>query len=249
MSRHDPEAEPRPCGSLSPSQVRCLQVGFDRHQQRLVRDRGLRSPTLCRRLLGVLAGGHGVERGAGQCPRRRRPAAGRRPDPCVRAIGGALIAARTSAAPKESAEGLLSWQASSFRPCMVNSPIRLQALSSSACTGSPLRCLSEASIPTRSLCRLSRHCSSRAEISTRRTGAFRSSSGSQNTARPQSRWNDLTLALLHFPITGSTSAPRQAPGESTFAKSPGVDQGVPPQTARHGENLCAKEMARWTENC
>ena len=30
---------------------------------------------------------------------------------------------------------------------MVNSPIRFMALSSSACTGSPLRCLSEASIP------------------------------------------------------------------------------------------------------
>ena len=37
--------------------------------------------------------------------------------------------------------------ASSSSTCMVNSPIRFMALSSSACTGSPLRCLSEASIP------------------------------------------------------------------------------------------------------
>ena len=36
---------------------------------------------------------------------------------------------------------------SSSSTCMVNSPIRFMALSSSACTGSPLRCLSEASIP------------------------------------------------------------------------------------------------------
>ena len=45
---------------------------------------------------------------------------------------------------------------------MVNSPIRFMALSSSACTGSPLRCLSEASIPPIAF---SRHCSSR-KIST-----------------------------------------------------------------------------------
>ena len=81
--RDRPEAEPRPCGSPRPGPGRCLQVGFDRHQQRLVRDRGLRSPTLCAAvMLGVLAGGHGVERGAGHGPRRRRPAAGRWPDPC-----------------------------------------------------------------------------------------------------------------------------------------------------------------------
>ena len=48
--RDRPEAEPRPCVALA-LPGRCLQVGFERHQQRLVRDRGLRSPTLCRRLL------------------------------------------------------------------------------------------------------------------------------------------------------------------------------------------------------
>ena len=63
--------DPKPSPDLAVALAlpgRCLQVGFDRHQQRLVRDRGLRSPTLCRRLLGVLAGGHGVERGAGHAP-------------------------------------------------------------------------------------------------------------------------------------------------------------------------------------
>ena len=39
---------------------------------RLVRDRGLRSPTLCRRLSACWPD-HGVERGARPCPRRRDP--------------------------------------------------------------------------------------------------------------------------------------------------------------------------------
>ena len=67
----DVATDPKPSPDLAVALAlpgRCLQVGFDRHQQRLVRDRGLRSPTLCRRLLGVLAGGHGVERGAGHAP-------------------------------------------------------------------------------------------------------------------------------------------------------------------------------------
>ena len=70
--RDRPEAEPRPCGSPA-LPGRCLQVGFDRQrQQRLVRDRGLRSPTLCRiRLLGVLAGGSWRRtRSLLPCPRR-----------------------------------------------------------------------------------------------------------------------------------------------------------------------------------
>ena len=65
----DVATDPKPSPDLAVALAlpgRCLQVGFDR--QRLVRDRGLRSPTLCRRLLGVLAGGHGVERGAGHAP-------------------------------------------------------------------------------------------------------------------------------------------------------------------------------------
>ena len=53
----DVATDPKPSPDLAVALAlpgRCLQVGFDRHQQRLVRDRGLRSPTLCRRLLGVL---------------------------------------------------------------------------------------------------------------------------------------------------------------------------------------------------
>ena len=47
--------------------------------------------------------------------------------------------------------------ASSSSTCMINSPIRFMAMSSSAFTGSPLRSLSEASIPAIAF---SRHCSS-----------------------------------------------------------------------------------------
>ena len=81
----DVATDPKPSPDLAVALAlpgRCLQVGFDRHQQRLVRDRGLRSPTLCRRLLGVLAGPSWRRTRSGPCPRRRRPAAGRRPDPC-----------------------------------------------------------------------------------------------------------------------------------------------------------------------
>ena len=135
---------------------RCLQVGFDRHQQRLVRDRGLRSPdalpAAARR-----AGRRSWRRTrSGPCPRRRRPAAGRRPDPCRRGGGTHRRDLRRPKGPK------VSVLASSSSTCMVNSPIRFMALSSSACTGSPLRCLSEASIPPIAF---SRHCSSR-KIST-----------------------------------------------------------------------------------
>ena len=46
----DVATDPKPSPDLAVALAlpgRCLQVGFDRHQQRLVRDRGLRSPTLC----------------------------------------------------------------------------------------------------------------------------------------------------------------------------------------------------------
>ena len=49
----------------------------------VVRDRGLRSPTLCRRRPARRAGRRSWRRTrSGPCPRRLRPAAGRRPDPC-----------------------------------------------------------------------------------------------------------------------------------------------------------------------
>ena len=82
----DVATDPKPSPDLAVALAlpgRCLQVGFDRHQQRLVRDRGLRSNRrFDRRLLGVLAGGNFVDSCIWPCPRRRRPAAGRRPDPC-----------------------------------------------------------------------------------------------------------------------------------------------------------------------
>ena len=140
----DVATDPKPSPDLAVALAlpgRCLQVGFDRHQQRLVRDRGLRSPTLCRLLLGVLAGGHGVERGAGHAPGGADPpqAVGQ-----TRAGRGGGTHRRDLRRPKGPKVSVL---ASSSSTCMVNSPIRFMALSSSACTGSPLRCLSEASDP------------------------------------------------------------------------------------------------------
>ena len=137
----DVATDPKPSPDLAVALAlpgRCLQVGFDRHQQRLVRDRGLRSPTLCRRLLGVLAGGHGVARGAGHAPGGADPpqAVGQ-----TRAGRGGGTHRRDLRRPKGPKVSVL---ASSSSTCMVNSPIRFMALSSSACTGSPLRCLSEA---------------------------------------------------------------------------------------------------------
>ena len=67
----DVATDPKPSPDLAVALAlpgRCLQVGFDRHQQRLVRDRGLRSPTLCRRLLGVLAGASWRRTRSGPCP-------------------------------------------------------------------------------------------------------------------------------------------------------------------------------------
>ena len=100
----------------------------------MVRDRGLRSPTLCRRLLVVLAGGHGVERGAGhaQAAQIRR---GRN----ITRAGLAALHRHDLRRPK----GLKVPVAS--RTCMALSDPLHGAIQ--RCTGSPLRCLSEASIP------------------------------------------------------------------------------------------------------
>ena len=137
---------------------------------------------------------------SGPCPRRRRPAAGRRPDPC-RARWAALIAA-TSAAPKGRRSP--SWPPSSST-CMVNSPIRFMALSSSACTGSPLRCLSEASIPPVAF---SRHCSSR-KISTP-NWRDRSCTGSSRKSR---RTTSRLAATVHRWPSPSGPAGKAWPGE------------------------------------
>ena len=81
----DVATDPKPSPDLAVALAlpgRCLQVGFDRHHQRLVRDRGLRSPTLCRRAARRAGRRSWRRTRRGPCPRRRRPAAGRRPDPC-----------------------------------------------------------------------------------------------------------------------------------------------------------------------
>ena len=128
----------------------------------------------------MLAGGHGVERGAGHAPGGADPPQGRRPDPC-RARWR-----HSSPRPPPPPKGRRSpsWPPAVLT-CMVNSPIRFMALSSSACTGSPLRCLSEASIPPIAF---SRHCSSR-KIS---TPNWRDRSCTSSSRK--SRKNDLTLA-------------------------------------------------------
>ena len=120
----DVATDPKPSPDLAVALAlpgRCLQVGFDRHQQRLVRDRGLRSPTLCRRLLGVLAGGHGVERGVGHAPGGADPpqAVGQ-----TRAGRGGGTHRRDLRRPKGPKVSVL---ASSSSTCMVNSPIRFMA--------------------------------------------------------------------------------------------------------------------------
>ena len=137
----------------------CLQVGLDGHQQSLVRDRGLRSPALCWWALsgGLLPGFHGVERGTGKNPRPHRPAGGRRPNPCRERWRHS-----SPRPPPPQRAGRLRLGLPAVPPAMINSPIRFMAMSSSAFTGSPLRSLSEASIPAIAF---SRHCSSR-KIST-----------------------------------------------------------------------------------
>ena len=143
-TRMSTPAEPRPCGSPRRSASIATSSAWS--------EIAGRSPTLCRRLLGVLAGGHGVERGAGHAPGGADPpqAVGQ-----TRAGRGGGTHRRDLRRPKGPKVSVL---ASSSSTCMVNSPIRFMALSSSACTGSPLRCLSEASIPPIAF---SRHCSSR----------------------------------------------------------------------------------------
>ena len=86
---------------------------------------------------------------SGPCPRRRRPAAGRRPDPCR----ARWRHSSPRPPPPQRAEGLRL----GLQQFHLHGQIRFMALSS-ACTGSPLRCLSEASIPPVAF---SRHCSSR----------------------------------------------------------------------------------------
>ena len=114
--RDRPEAEPRPCGSPRPP--RAMPPGR------------LRSPAwseIAWRLLGVLAGGHGVERGAGHAP-----------GGCRRAAAVGQTRAGRGGGTRRDLRRLGLQQFHLHGACM--------ALSSSACTGRP--CVaSEASIP------------------------------------------------------------------------------------------------------
>ena len=166
----------------------------------MVRDRGLRSPThlpaAARR-----AGRRSWRRTrSGPCPRRRRPAAGRR---STRPVPGEVSGThRRDLRRPKGPDVNPSWP-KQYSTCMINSPIRFMAMSSSACTGSPLRCLSEASIPPIAF---SRHCSSR-KISVRPTGA--TEVHRLVTQKPQ---NDLTLARHRPSLAKSQRACPAKPG-------------------------------------
>ena len=153
----DVATDPKPSPDLAVALAlpgRCLQVGFDGSAWSEIAGFGPRR----------FAGGGSAcwpewrRTRSGPCPRRRRPAAGRRPDPCR-----ARWRRRDLRRPKGPKVSVL---ASSSSTCMVNSPIRFMALSSSACTGSPLRCLTR----RRSRRSLS-HATARAGRSLRPTGA------------------------------------------------------------------------------
>ena len=200
----DVATDPKPSPDLAVALAlpgRCLQVGFDRHQQRLVRDRGLRSPTLCRRLLGVLAGGHGVERGAGHAPGGADPpqAVGQ-----ARAGRGGGTHRRDLRRPKGPKVSVL---ASSSSTCMVNSPIRFMALSSSACTGIALALLERGVDPADRF--LHAHCSSR-KISTPNwrdrscTGSSRKAAERPHACAPPSIAGQVPAGLPAKPGLGKT---------------------------------------------
>ena len=80
-------------------------------------------------------GFHGVERGTGKTPGRTDP---------LEAVGQTGRGGGTHRRDLRRPKGPdVSWRSST---CMINSPIRFMAMSSSAFTGSPLRSLSEASL-------------------------------------------------------------------------------------------------------
>ena len=159
---HDrPEAEPRPSRCPSPSQgdaSRSASMATSRASSEIEgfgprRFAGGRSAVACCRDFNA-----GVERGTGAKTESRphRPAGGRRPNPCRERWRHSRRDLRRPKGPD------VSVLASSSSTCMINSPIRFMAMSSSAFTGSPLRSLSEASIPAIAF---HGHCSSR-KIST-----------------------------------------------------------------------------------
>ena len=136
-----PRQIPKPSPDLAVSLALpggCLQVGLDGHQQSLVRDRGLRSPALCWFPLsgGLLPGFHARRTRNGQNLRPHRPAGGRRPNPCRERWRHS-----SPRPPPPQRAGRLRLGVQQWTTCMINSPIRFMAMSSSAFSGSPLRSL------------------------------------------------------------------------------------------------------------
>ena len=139
---------PKPSPDLAESLAlpgRCLPVSIDRNQQRLVASaRRLTDPRRFARTHNSQPAppvGHGVRtrnRAMRACLRLYLPQAVGQ----TRAGRGAGTHRRDLRQPQRPKVSVL---ANSRTICMVNSPIRFMALSSSACAGSPLRCLREAS--------------------------------------------------------------------------------------------------------
>ena len=137
---------------------------------------------------------------SGPCPRRRRPAAGRRPDPCGRGGGTHRRDLRRPKGPKSP-----SWPPASST-CMVNSPIRFMALSSSGLHRIALALLERGVDPPIAF---SRHCSSREDIY---ANCRDRSCTRLVTQKPQ---NDLTLARHRPSLAKSQRACGKAwPGEN-----------------------------------
>ena len=132
----------------------------------------------------MLAGGHGVAPGGADPPQA-----------VTRAGRGGGTHRRDLRRPKGPKVSVL---ASSSSTCMVNSPIRFMARS--ACTGSPLRCLSEASIPDRFLTPLLEPEDLYAQLARQKLHRL-------VTQKPQ---NDLTLARHRPSLAKSQRACRQS---------------------------------------
>ena len=170
---------------------------------------GLRSPTPLPASCSCRAGRRSWRRTrSGPCPRRRRPAFFRQAVGQTRAGRGGGTHRRDLRRPK-GPKVSASWPPSRFHlhgqlsrsAVMARYPVR-------ACTGSPLRCLSEASRSRRSLS----HATARAGRSLRPNWRDRSCTGSSR----KSLQNDLTLAR-HRPSQGQVPAglPAKAwPGEN-----------------------------------
>ena len=123
--------------------------------------------------------------------------------------GGGTISAASSSSTRDLRRPKgpkVSVLASSSSTCMATLRSAFMALSSSACTGSPLRCLSEASIPPIAF---SRHCSSR-KISTP-NWRDRSCTGSSRKSR---RTTSRLRATVHRWPSPSGPAGKAWPGEN-----------------------------------